>query len=125
SASRPRCWISIQGATIPCIQARVHRKAERNTNTFEAVVAISTSAKYGLDFAAWAEMEKTDVSIMMATDSNQREMIQGTCDYVQIHVKQNTVTISGRDNGAKLINGKANISVKNKTPKEALEEICK
>jgi hypothetical protein len=75
-AYAPRVWISIAGATIPCISARVHRKAERNANEYTATVAISTSSKFGLDFAAWAAMEKSDVSIMMATDSNQREMIK-------------------------------------------------
>jgi hypothetical protein len=124
-AYAPRVWISIGGATIPCISARVHRKAERNANEFTATVAISASSKFGLDFSSWASMEKTDVSIMMATDSNQREMIQGTCDFVQMNVMQNTVTVSGRDNAAKLINAKANISLKNKSVQEAIEEIVK
>ena len=122
----PRCWLSIGGARIACLDAKVLRQAQRSADTFTATLSITETAKFGFDIAKWADFEPADASIIMSTtEGDERTMITGQIDQPTIQAFGNTVTVQGRDKSTKLIEKKINQKKLNKKSTEIVGDLAK
>ena len=102
----PRVYLLTSLGQIPCISASVTKKAKRAADTFTAELSILRTTLFGADFDYWADYQPEDVQIMMATalgEADITSMITGRIDKPQINWEQNTVSVSGRDKSASLI----------------------
>lgn len=111
----PRVWLQIGGTMLPCITATVTRKSERATDTFSAELSIDETAAAGYGYAEWADYQPVDVKILMSLDgSAPTSVITGQIDMPQIHWGECTVSVSGRDKGASLIEKRRSQPFKNR-----------
>lgn len=123
----PRCWLSVNGAMIPCIKAEVTRKSKRAADTFDAELSITEAAKYGITLQQWADWQPVDVSVIMSSafgEADKQTMITGKVDKPSIHWTQMHVTVHGRDKSASLTEKKRNQKFQNKKASEIVSEIA-
>ena len=102
----PRCWLLLNGAMIPCESATVNKKAKRAADTFSAKLSITRTTQYGMDVAAWADYQPSDVEIYMSVMPDQSDltsMITGQIDKPKIDWATYMVDVSGRDKSASMI----------------------
>jgi phage protein D len=124
----PRCWLSVNGAMIPCIKAEVCRKSKRASDTFSATLSITEATKYGITLQEWADWQPVDVSVVMSSafgEADRQVMVTGKVDKPEIHWTEMHVSVSGRDKSASLTEKKRNQKFQNKKASEIVSEIAK
>lgn len=124
----PRCWVEIGGARIPCLKAEVQRRSRRRADTFTVELSITLTERYGYGLDRWTDYEPEDVSVIMASavdGSDERVMMTGLVDKPEVRLADMTVTLSGRDKSASLIERRRNEKQANQKPEDIVRKIAK
>lgn len=113
---------------VPCIHARVSRKARHACDTFHVEISATEAARFGMGLDFWADPPPADITVMMsmaAGGGDHREMITGQMDCPEICWEQNTIQVSGRDKSASLTEKKRNQKYLNKKSSDIVRDIAK
>lgn len=127
SVRYPRGYIRVGGAQLPFIKASVTRSAQRDGDTFSALLSITKTAEQGFDLAAWTDWDSQDVTVVFSTapdGSDEREMITGKVDEPNVALETMLVTIQGRDKSAALTEKPRNQKFANQKPKDIAQKIA-
>ena len=124
----PRCWLRINGTTLPCISATVNRRSQRSADTFNAELSITATSLFGVTLADWADFQPADATMIFATaadGSDQTEMLTGTIDEPDIDFTGLKVAVSARDKSVKLADKRRNEKFPNQKSSEIVTKVAK
>lgn len=127
AAVYPRVYLSIGGATIPCISGHVTRHSKHAADTFMVEMSIEESAQAGMSLSDWADFQPQDATVVMssaADGSDQRNMVTGTIDTPAINWLDGKVSVSSRDKSAALTETKRSKKYINQKSSDIVSDIA-
>ena len=120
-ARRPRGRVTVNGVLLPgVIEVEVTSAAHFTADGYRVVAAASS----GFDPAYWSASENDEVAIAIALDGVFAPLIVGQVDEVEYDVIGRTVTLTGRDLSARLIDHTTAEKFQNLTAAEIAQQLA-
>ncbi len=117
SLRQPRGFISIGGFMLAVEEAEVHQSKTKKSDTFSAKFPTSGGIA---SFLAGADPTQLEAQVIV----NGAPLCDGLIDHIDVSWSGMSVSVSGRDKAAKLIDSLSSEKFLNKKPSEIVQEIA-